>query len=127
MQCQQLPLLYHAMLPECLPFRATSLDFLKSGYPLHRENRENDKKKFCQGKTQGIWFAQVVNSLILKVKDISILVVNISKFLLKLAQVCQVSFVYVIVRNDLYWHRENMWLNRENTGNSKMQSEWVPC
>ena len=38
-------------------------------------------KKYCQGKhrefgnfakTQGIWFAQVVNSLILRVKDISI-------------------------------------------------------
>ena len=42
------------------------------GYPLHRENRENGKKKslsgksqgiwkFCQntGKTHGIWFAQV--------------------------------------------------------------------
>ena len=39
--------------------------------------------KFCQGKhrkfgnfakTQGVWFAQLVNSLILKVKDISIFV-----------------------------------------------------
>ena len=58
-----------------------------TGYPLHRENRENrenDQGNPCQGKhrefgkfaktqvkTQGIWFAQVVNSLILKVKDIS--------------------------------------------------------
>ena len=58
-----------------------------TGYPLHRENRENRENdqrkslsgktqgiwKFCQntGKKQGIWFAQVVNSLILKVKDIS--------------------------------------------------------
>ena len=55
-----------------------------TGYPLHRENRENGKKrslsgktqgiwKFGQntGKTQGIWLAQVVNSLILKAKDIS--------------------------------------------------------
>ena len=56
-----------------------------SGYPLHRENRENP----CQGKhrefgnvakTQGIWFAQVVNSLILKVKDISVFAVKISVF-----------------------------------------------
>ena len=56
-----------------------------TGYPLHRENRENGPKKFCQGKhrefgnfakTQGIWFAQVVNSLTLKVKDISIFAVN---------------------------------------------------
>ena len=65
----------------------------RSGYPLHRENRENGPKnslsgktleiwKFCQntGKTQGIWFAQVVNSLTLMVKDISIFAVKISIF-----------------------------------------------
>ena len=39
--------------------------------------------KFCQntGKTQGIWFVtQVVNSLILKVKDISVFAAKISIF-----------------------------------------------
>ena len=38
--------------------------------------------KFCQntGKTQEIWFAQVVNSLILKVKDISVFAAKISVF-----------------------------------------------
>ena len=35
-------------------------------------------------KTQGIWFTQVVNSLILKVKDISVFAPKISKFCLKL-------------------------------------------
>ena len=30
------------------------------------------QQKSLSGKTQGIWFAQVVNSLILKVKDILI-------------------------------------------------------
>ena len=63
-----------------------------TGYPLHRENRENGQKKslsgktqgiwkFCQNteKTQGIWFAQVVNSLILKVKDISLFAAKNSK------------------------------------------------
>ena len=63
-------------------------------YLRHRENRENGKKKSLSGKTQGIWkfcqntgktpgirFAQVVNSLILKVKDISIFAVKISIFL----------------------------------------------
>ena len=42
--------------------------------------------KFCQniGKMQEIWFAQVVNSLILKVKDISIFVAKISTIFLKL-------------------------------------------
>ena len=65
------------------------------GYQFHREdreNRENDQKKslsgktqgiwkFCRNtgkKTQGIWFAQVVNSLILRVKDISIFARKIS-------------------------------------------------
>ena len=56
-----------------------------TGYPRHRENRENGQKnpcqgkhrefwKFCQntGKTQGILLAQVVKVLILKVKDIAI-------------------------------------------------------
>ena len=47
----------------------------------------------CQGKhcgfgnfakTQGIWLAQVVNSLILMVKDFSIFAANIPKFCLKL-------------------------------------------
>ena len=64
-----------------------------AGYPLHRENRENGQKNPCQekqeiwklcqntGKTQGIWFAQLINSLILKVKDITIFAVKISKFL----------------------------------------------
>ena len=67
-----------------------------SGYPLHRENRENGNKKipvrengiwkFGQnsGKIQGIWFAQVVNSLMLKVKDISVFAAQIIKFCLKL-------------------------------------------
>ena len=47
------------------------------------------KENPCQGKyrefenfakTQGIWFAQVVISLILKVKDISVFAVKISIF-----------------------------------------------
>ena len=56
-----------------------------TGYPLHRENGKKNRQgkheiwKFCQymGKTQGNWFAQVVNSLILKVKDISVFAVKI--------------------------------------------------
>ena len=41
-------------------------------------------KKSLSGKTQGIWFAQLVNSLILKVKDILVFASKISKFCLKL-------------------------------------------
>ena len=64
-----------------------------TGYQLHRENRENGPKNPCQGKrrefgnfvkTQEIWFAQVVNSLILKVKDILKNAAKISKNLLNL-------------------------------------------
>ena len=61
---------------------------------LHRENRENNPNKNpCQGKhrefgnfakTQGILFSRVINSLILKIKDISIFAVKISQFFLKL-------------------------------------------
>ena len=62
-------------------------------YPRHRENRENGKKKSLSGKTQGIWkfcqntgktlgilFPQVVNSLMPKVKDIAIFAAKISIF-----------------------------------------------
>ena len=64
-----------------------------SGYPLHRENGKWPKIIPCQGKhrefgnlskTQGILFAQVVNSLILKVKGIVIFVAKISIFPQKL-------------------------------------------
>ena len=50
------------------------------GYPLHREKQGKWPKRFPVrenrefgnfAKTQGIWFAQVINSLILKVKYIS--------------------------------------------------------
>ena len=66
-----------------------------TGYPLHRENRETDQKKIPVreiqeilpkhrefgnfAKTKGIVCAQVVNSLILKGKYISIFAAKISK------------------------------------------------
>ena len=34
--------------------------------------------------------------------------------------------MYVIVTNHVNWHRENLQSDRENTGNSKTQFEWVP-
>ena len=83
------------------------------------------KKKFP--KTQGIWFAQVVNPLILKVKDISKFVAKIYIFFFKAGLVCQVNFVYGIVTNRVNWHKGNLRSDRENTGNSKMKFEWVPC
>ena len=65
------------------------------------------KKNPCQGKhrefgnfpkTQGIWFAQVVNSLILKVKDILKFAVKISKKNLSLISLPS-QFCLVIVTN----------------------------
>ena len=35
--------------------------------------------------------------------------------------------MYVIVTNHVNWHREYLRSDRENTGNLKMQFEWVPC
>ena len=64
------------------------------GFKMYPLQRENGKRKIsCQGKhrefgnfakTQGIWFAQAVNSLILKVKYISIFPAKIIIFFLKL-------------------------------------------
>ena len=73
--------------------------------------------KCCQntGKAQGIWFAQDLNSLILKVKVIAIFAANISIFSPEAGRVWQVSFVYVIVTNYVNWHRENLRLDREKT------------
>ena len=78
--------------------------------------RENTGNLEILPKSQGIWFTQVVNSLILKVKDISIFAA-ISIFL-KLDKSALVSH--------LNWHRGKLQLAGENTGNLKMQFEWVP-
>ena len=88
------------------------------------------KKNPCQGKhrefgnfakTQRILFAQVVNSLILKVKlkDIVIFAAKISIFSPRSLIGLQVSFVYVIVTNYVNWHRENLRLNNEKTGKNR--------
>ena len=47
--------------------------------PCQRKDRGFGNFAKTQGK-QGIWFAQVVNSLILKVKDISIFAAKIFNF-----------------------------------------------
>ena len=71
--------------------------------------------------------AQVVNVLTLKVKDIAIVAAIKSFFFPKAGKVCQVSSVFVILTNYVNWHRENLRSDRENTGNLKIQFEWVPC
>ena len=100
------------------------LEVSSIGYPLHRENRENGQKmsgktqkiwKFCQntGKTQGIWFAQVVNSLVLKVKDIFKFAANLCSSLPNQFCVCNchkshklAQGIFVIGRGKTGKHRE---------------------
>ena len=112
-----------------------------SGYPLHRENRENSQKKSlsgktqgiwkcCQntGKTQGIWFAQVVNSLILKVKDISKFATKISPKNVTLEKsaksvLCNSHKSCKLAQGKFAFGQGK---NRKNTGNLKIQFEWVP-
>ena len=62
-------------------------------------------------KTQGIWFAQVVNSLILKVKDICRENFQISFKMDKSAK--SVLCIQLLVTNHVNWHRENLRSNRE--------------
>ena len=117
-----------------------------SGSPLHRKNRKNHPihqgkhREFGNfAKTQGILLAQVVNSLILKIQDITMFVANFlnlfskSVLLMKLSQISRaifaanfcnfsfvVSFAYEIVANFLNCQGKiSSWIvkNRENTGN----------
>ena len=71
------------------------------------------------GKTQGIWFAQVANSLILKVKDISKFAVKISQKYLKLDKTAKSVLCMLIVTNHVNWHRENLPPDREKTGKTQ--------
>ena len=103
---------------------------LVTGYPRHRENRKTGKitkRNPCQrkhrklgnfAKTQGYLFAPVVNSLILKAKDIAIFAADISIFSRSWIGL-PLSFVYVIVTNYANWHRENLRLDREKTGKTQ--------
>ena len=61
-------------------------------------------------KTQGILFAQVVNSLMLKVKDIAIFASKISIFFPEARKDCQVSFVYVCNSHKLYKLEEGIFV-----------------
>ena len=99
-----------------------------TGSALHRETGKITKKipvrEFGNlAKTQGILFAQVVNSLILKVKNIVLFATRFLSFFLEAGYVSQISFVYVIVTNHVNWHRENLGSDRENPGSFRMEFE----
>ena len=103
------------------------------GYPLNRENRENGLKFPVKKNTGNL------EILPKRLENTGHLVCSSSKFPdskgKRYFKICcdnllfflSVSFVYVIVANHVNWHRENLPLDRENTGNLKMQFEWVPC
>ena len=120
---------------------------------LVRENREWPKKIPCQGKhrefgnfvktqgkhrefclntgkTQGILLAQVVNVLILKVKDIVIVAAKksiISSSWIGLQShfcVCNTHKLCKLARGKF---AAGQGKHREITGNLKIQFEWVPC
>ena len=109
-----------------------------AGYPRHRENRENGQKKSLSGKTQGIWkFCQntgKTQGIVSKHRENTGNFVSSSckcsdskskgycdscpekiHFFPEARKVCQVSSVYVILSNDVNWHRENLRSDRENT------------
>ena len=70
-----------------------------------------------QGK-QGIWFAQVLNSLIIKVKYISKFAAKISNSKEQLDKSAK-SVMYAIATNHINWHRENLPSDREITGKTQ--------
>ena len=104
---------------------------------LHRENGKWPKKNPCQGKhrefgnlakTQGIWFAQVVNFLILKVKDILIFAVKISNFFWSWISLPSRQFCVCNSQKSCKLAQGKFAIgqgkNNENTGNLKMKI-WV--
>ena len=75
----------------------------------------------------GILLAQVVDSLILKVKHIAILAVIIVMFFRSWIHLQSQFCVYNTNSHHVNRHRENLWSDRENTGNFKMYFDWGSC
>ena len=92
--------------------------------------REKHREFGNFAKTQGIWFAQVVNSLLLKVKDISIFAAKISNFFCLSWMSLPSQFCVCDSHKSCKLAQGKFAVgqgkNRENTGNLKMQCEWVP-
>ena len=86
-------------------------------------------REFClnTGKTRGILLAQVVNVLILKVKDIALVATKKNPFFFQKLDNLPNQFCVCNTHKLLNWHRENLRSNSENTGRWKIRFEWVPC
>ena len=103
----------------------------------HREfgnfvKTQEKHREFCQntGKTQGILLAQVVNALILKVKDIAIFAAKKKCFFSRgwiglPSQFC-ICNSYKLGKLSQGKFAVGQGKHRENTGNLKIQFEWVP-
>ena len=83
------------------------------------------------GKTQEILLAQVVNVLVLKVKDTAIVAAKRIHFfprswigLPSQFCVCNTHKLYKLAQGKFVVRQGK---HRENTGNLKIQFEWVPC
>ena len=110
-----------------------------AGYPRHRENRENGRKKIPfrentgnleilpkHRENTGNYVFSSCKFPDPKGKGYCAIWRENFHFFPEAGKVGQVSFVYVIATNYVNCHRENLQLDRENTGNLKMQFEWVP-
>ena len=75
--------------------------------PCQRKHRE------ILPKTEGIFFAQVVNSMILQIQDYCEICSEILEFF-------KVSLPYEISANIGHWHRGNFQSDRENRDFAKM-------
>ena len=90
--------------------------------PCHGKHREFGNF----AKTQRIWLAQDVNSLIPKVKDFCReKIIKFPIYFSMWISLPSLSFMYVVVTNHVNWHNKNLRSDRENTGNLKMKFEWV--
>ena len=92
---------------------------IDTGYPLHRENRENGPKRNpSQGNTGNCVCSscKLPNSKGKRYFDICHQIFPI----LFLSWICPPSLlVYVIVTNHVNWHRENLQSDREKTGKTQ--------
>ena len=79
---------------------------ISSGYPRHRENRENGQKKSLSGRTQGFFFPEVGLG-------------PPTQFC-----VCNSHKIYKLAQGKF---TVGQGKHRESTGTLKIQFEWVPC
>ena len=85
-------------------------------------------KKINGKENLEIWpkHREVLNFLVLKIKDIAIFAAIFPNFFFRTVCVCHVSFAYETFSNHRNLHRENLRSGRENAGNLKIHFKWGP-